>query len=689
VSFNNKRAGRTSNEEIGTLEYSERSIGYVEDRAIGTSYAQWAGAVELNREEWQRVVPMPERGNPALALGVRVGKGWVVRFLSDKCKPKMMQSAGSTNTFYLAPLDDDIEWDDVRDDPSIPLVFVEGPFKGMSLVSNGIYAIAINGVYGFMSDGKIIVDFDDWEWQGRRVILSFDNDIVSKWQVRQALKKLGLHLESLGAEVYVKDIPYDDCKLGPDDYIAKYGVEKYRELAETPLSHPRFHGWEAPQIIHELNDKLAFIMSGHALVLRETEDTDYPGSKDFALFTEHDMHFEYANKLVEWEDQNGKKKLTSKFEIWRRSPFRREVRQIAMLPGKPPGRDPVTTDYNMWQGWGVKPTEPDEHHSWDLMKSHILDVLAAGCEEHAKYICDWAAYCIQHPEKVPETVLVFIGEEGSGKGMFGRALVRLHGRHGVQLTNPEQLAGKFNAHLKDKTLIFADEAFFAGDPQMARNLKGMITEPSVMIEAKFKDAYAIRNYRKLIMATNDPHAVKVGPQARRYVVLQVNESRIDDREYFERLNHELENGGYGAMLWDLLNRDISGFDPRGIPQTPELFEQKKLSFDATTQWWFEELQSGNAWGDRRKEPMEILRGRVHDKVLPFTRGQHEDKALTTKIGMALKRLCPKVKPSRTSPDERGKRYRSYVFPSLKVCRTAFEKYVKQPINWSDGTAEAE
>ena len=81
------------------------------------------------------------------------------------------------------------------------------------------------------------------------------------------------------------------------------------------------------------------------------------------------------------------------------------------------------------------------------------------------------------------------------------------GKHGIQVFNPKHVVGNFNGHLRDVLLLFADEAFFAGDRAADGVLKGLITEPSLMIERKGVDAVRAPNLLRVIMATNSDWAV--------------------------------------------------------------------------------------------------------------------------------------------------------------------------------------
>ncbi len=77
-----------------------------------------------------------------------------------------------------------------------------------------------------------------------------------------------------------------------------------------------------------------------------------------------------------------------------------------------------------------------------------------------------------------------------------------------------------------------------------------------------------------MIASNEASIVPADMGDRRWQIFEVGERNRENREYFANIADQLENGGYAAMLHDLLNRDISkGPNPRKIIRTVGLFEQ--------------------------------------------------------------------------------------------------------------------
>src|SRR5215204_2312773 len=113
-----------------------------------------------------------------------------------------------------------------------------------------------------------------------------------------------------------------------------------------------------------------------------------------------------------------------------------------------------------------------------------------------------------------------------------------------------------------------------------------------MIEAKGYDAEQSRNCTHLIMASNSDWVVPAGLEERRFLVLDVGESQMQNSEFFGALDRELESGGREALLHLLLNRDLSGFNVRRFPQTEALREQKLLSLETHEEEWIQVLRDG-------------------------------------------------------------------------------------------------
>ena len=168
--------------------------------------------------------------------------------------------------------------------------------------------------------------------------------------------------------------------------------------------------------------------------------------------------------------------------------------------------------------------------------------------------------------------------------------MELFAPHALQVSNSQHLVGKFNEHLRDCLLLFADEAFFAGDRAHVGVLKALITEKNLIIEPKGFPAFTAPNRLHIFMASNNPWVVPADLASRRWFAPNVSPIRLGDRAYFNALCRQMEHeGGLAAMLHDLLHDDLTGFDHRDIPKTEGLNEQRKLSLPIPERWWLDVL----------------------------------------------------------------------------------------------------
>lgn len=97
-------------------------------------------------------------------------------------------------------------------DPSEPLWITEGSKKVDALVTHGLCAVGLMGVWGWRGTnghgGKVALP--DWEniaLNGRLVYLAFDSDVMTKLEVYKALVRLKQFLEHRKAKIKIVYLP--------------------------------------------------------------------------------------------------------------------------------------------------------------------------------------------------------------------------------------------------------------------------------------------------------------------------------------------------------------------------------------------------------------------------------------------------------------------------------------------------
>ena len=168
------------------------------------------------------------------------------------------------------------------DDPAIPIVVTEGVRKADSAVSRGLLAIGLNGVWGWVGTnargGKAaLIDWRSIPLNGRLVLLAFDNDVLTKAQVNQALEQLSAFLARRKATVRIVLLPDDPggAKVGLDDWFSANPDAGFAELValavdELPSVQPAAdtfddvdeeHGWVVLEEVRDLLVKYVWFPS--------------------------------------------------------------------------------------------------------------------------------------------------------------------------------------------------------------------------------------------------------------------------------------------------------------------------------------------------------------------------------------------------------------------------------------------
>lgn len=384
----------------------------------------------------------------------------------------------------------------------------------------------------------------------------------------------------------------------------------------------------------------------------------------------------------------GRHKEPSLAELWLDHPRRRQYSGIDFDPSG------VTKNgvYNLWRGYKIKP-EPGD---WSLLMRLIKEGLAAGDDDSAEFILNWLAYMLQYPHRLPGVALCLRGEKGTGKSTLGRALIEIIGStHSHAAASQEQMSGRFNAHLNKCMFLFADEAFWAGDHDAEARLKQLLTEPKIAYEAKYQNARMGKNCIHIMMASNSDWMVPASGDERRYAVLDVCPKFKGDKEFWNALNAQMENGGLAAMLYDLLSRDIQGWEPREhVPQNEALAEQKRQSLNPVAAFWQDLLTSGEVEGLTKERepdwvggPVTFIKASLRGQFLGWmkdNRPRSYDRPDEREFGRRLRKLVnfksTQVRVDRGFDIDGGKA-QAYVVPSIAECREQFDRHLGIRTSW--------
>lgn len=471
------------------------------------------------------------------------------------------------------------------------------------------------------------------------------------------MKRANLSDDQMYSIITDKDWLISRSVLDKGNSIERYAKRQIERAKEASI-HPK---------LLEMNERHAVIGSygGKCVVIEEVQD---PLLKRSVLerqsFT--DFWHRYGNQKISLGVVDGVEKFMPLGKWWTDHESRRQYDRIVFSPA-----GPVKGAYNLWQGFSCEATPGD----CSKFLSHVKDNVCGGVEEYFEYLMSWMARAVQYPAEPGGVAIVLRGKRGTGKSIFVKFFGALWGRHFLQVSDAKHLVGSFNQHLKDCVVLFGDEAFFAGAKQHEGTLKTLITEEHMMLEPKGIDAQMSWNCLHLLMASNDDWVVPAGMEERRFFVLDVKDTKIQNTKYFKAIVDEMNSGGKEAFLHVLKTKDISEYTHQDVPKTDALAEQVQISMKPEEAWWYNKLQSGEiltrSGGWTKRAPVHAL----HQDYVHFMQDIGAmRKSTPVVLGKHLARFNPPAFPKRryeVCADETtgvdGRRP-VYFFPSLDECR---------------------
>lgn len=220
--------------------------------------------------------------------------------------------------------------------PKVTLWITEGIRKADSLVTAGLKAIALLGVWNWRGTNEhggktALPDWHDIALNDRKVVLAFDSDSFQNESVHKAVEELGRWLEHRGANLCFAYLPSDGGKVGVDDYLAA-GHSKDELVALTedrwrPLPSEVTAKQKDEQPVGELRPTGELIEDLDALLKRLVVLPSRAAALTIALYVLHTWAFEAAHATPYLTIQSpvkraGKTRLQEILELVVRSPWR-------------------------------------------------------------------------------------------------------------------------------------------------------------------------------------------------------------------------------------------------------------------------------------------------------------------------------------------------------------------------------
>jgi hypothetical protein len=365
--------------------------------------------------------------------------------------------------------------------------------------------------------------------------------------------------------------------------------------AGTPPALAQQHQLGAPftELPHVMNGAVAV----EHLNARLFKAADWNGAPCFGRFNAdgtvdrlsiENIQVLLSGHFIEAPDGKGGDKRVAAASWWVQYPQKEVFDHVIYDPENKLAR-PNERVWNLYRGFAIE----EAKGSWRRMRRHIWKYICRKDRKVFKYLIRWLAHLVQYPGTNPEVMVVLRStKEGAGKSSLGKWMLMIFGPHGLEATEWEQVFGDFHDDLVNRSFVLLEEPMFPGDHQAAAVLRARLTAETISINPKGHKRYPIPHCIHYMMTTNAKWAIPAGNGARRFLMLDVDESVVGNIQYFIDLWNEANNGGVEAMLYALRRVNLDRFDIRDVPKTGALREQQLLSAPSTTRWAADAVNTG-------------------------------------------------------------------------------------------------
>ena len=228
--------------------------------------------------------------------------------------------------------------------------------------------------------------------------------------------------------------------------------------------------------------------------------------------------------------------------------------------------------FSYFRGYDYKKLDKVKMEVIQPFLDHVFNVIANKNMDIYKYIIVWIASILQRPNFKVGVALVILGKQGSGKTEFFTDIVcQLMARYANNnITNIEDIVGKFNASLENKKLIIINELMSVDMNKQLNSdaLKSVITDKTVNINQKNEPVRLCENVANSIFVSNNEIPLKIEGNDRRYCVSETNDEHVKDWDYFAKLSETLKNPEFYENLFTFfMMQDLSNVNLRNIPET--------------------------------------------------------------------------------------------------------------------------
>jgi hypothetical protein len=249
----------------------------------------------------------------------------------------------------------------------------------------------------------------------------------------------------------------------------------------------------------------------------------------------------------------------------------------------------------------------------------------------SQYLIKWIGQMIQYPA-IKTICPTIISKQGAGKGTLMRLIEKMMGKSKcLETTQPSRdVWGQFNSVMTNAFFVNLNELSKKDTVEVEGIFKGLITDPTLHINAKGINQVEINSYHRFLITTNKEDPIKTSEDDRRNLIIRSSDEMCGNKGYFKKLYELLDDEITIRTCYDYFKSipNLDKFNEIEIPKTEYQSNLKRLELSPPEQFLIEMC-------GKKEGIVEMLSKELYDQFMSFTLA-HNIEYSTTPLKFAVK-----------------------------------------------------
>ncbi|HED5821836.1 TPA: PriCT-2 domain-containing protein [Enterobacter hormaechei] len=219
---------------------------------------------------------------------------------------------------------------------------------------------------------------------------------------------------------------------------------------------------------------------------------------------------------------------------------------------------------------------PEDYTQRDLKNIQVMKdffLVQFPDPKEREYVMEYFAWIVKNPGKRINYALIIHGCPGSGKTIIREMFRCILGDANVGEVSNSDLQSNFTKWAESDIVKFVEEVSVVGHGyDVLNNIKPFITNPVISVRRMREDSLKVRNTASYIMVTNDPAALPIDDNDRRYLVVasQFQDKKRDlmpflknEPNFFKRFDRAFRQSAGALRKWFSEFQFRKDFNPSG------------------------------------------------------------------------------------------------------------------------------